>query len=505
MSHGKARAPKERPQFVSAVERLDGEGRGVAHRDGKVVFIEGALPGETVRWERVRNKPSWESGWVTEVLEESAMRVRPPCPHFGIGMGCCGGCAMQHLEPSAQVAFKQAALTDAFWHIGKLKPETLLAPLHGPYFRYRHRCRLTVRNVPKKGGVLVGFHEKRSSYVVDMQSCRILPQKISDMLLPMRALVEGLSIRDRMPQIEVAVDGAGRVALVFRVLEPPTEADLQLLSDFGDRWGACIWLQPKGPDSAEPMRPAERDALQLALPEFGVSTAFRPTDFTQVNPEMNEAMVGRAVRLLDVQPGDKVADFFCGLGNFTLPLATRGAYVTGLEGSEALVQRAFAGAAANGLAAKTDFVARNLFTWSEDDWQALWRRMGRIDRVLIDPPREGAQALAQVLAKTELLPRRVVYVSCNPATLARDCAILRHEGGWRIRAAGVMNMFPHTGHVESIAVLEKEPGAQVPPQPDAPYVRLGGACAPAAEACAAEGIPEDPASGDEAAPGQPAA
>lgn len=453
---GRART-KEREQFDVEVERLDGEGRGVAHHDGKVVFIEGALPGESVRYERIRNKPNFEIGCVTEIYKTSELRVEPVCPNFGIGPGSCGGCAMQHLDPRAQVSFKQTVLMDALWHIGKVRPDHVLPAIYGEFWHYRHRARLTVRNVAKKGGMLVGFHEKSSSYVADMTECHILPQKISDMLVPMREVVARLSIAERMPQIEVAVAGDGHTALVFRILEPLTPEDVQVLDAFGEQWGCDIWLQPKGPETAAPMHPENADKLKLRLPEFGVEISFKPTDFTQVNHALNEQMVGRAVRVLHLEPQHKVADFFCGLGNFTLPLATRANRVIGIEGSEGLVARARAGAAANKLSGKTEFVARNLFTWCNDDWEELWQKMGGIDRILIDPPREGAQALAQVLAQTDKRPARVVYVSCNPATLARDCAILKHQGGWRVRAAGVMNMFPHTAHVESIAVLEPGP------------------------------------------------
>lgn len=448
------RKEKIRPVFEAQVEKLDAEGRGVARRDGKVVFIQGALPGETVTYEQIRNKPSYEIGIVKEILSASELRVEPACPNFGIGPGTCGGCVMQHLDARAQVDFKQTVLTDALWHIGKVTPESILPPIVGEFWGYRHRARLTVRNVAKKGGILVGFHEKSSSYVADMTECRILPQKVSDMLPAMRELVGSLTIAERLPQIEVAVDGDGHTALVLRILELLTVEDTTKIEAFAQAQNVDIWLQPKGPDSAYPMHPQARDRLKLKLEAFDVAISFKPTDFTQVNHRVNREMVSRAIDLLDVKPEHHVADFFCGLGNFTLPLARCSEYVTGIEGSEALVERARAGAAANGLAQKTNFVARNLFTWSTQDWDALWEKMGGIDRVLIDPPREGAQALAQTLAATKKRPSRVVYVSCNPATLARDCAILKHEGGWHVRAAGVMNMFPHTAHVESIAVLE---------------------------------------------------
>ena len=449
---------KVREQFTVEVESLDQEGRGVAHREGKVVFVEGALPGETVCYERIRNKPSYETGRALSIEHESWMRVTPGCENFGLHEGACGGCAMQHLDARAQVAVKQRALEDALWHIGKLRAETILTPIHGPTWGYRHRARLTVRDVVKKGTVLVGFHERSSSYVADMRSCKVLPPHVSKLLVPLRELVARLSIRQRMPQIELAVAGEeNRTALVFRVLEPPSDADLELLKDFGDRHGVDIWLQPKGPDTAAPMDPAAIDALRLRLPEFGVELPFKPTDFTQVNHRINEVLVGRALRLLEIEPGDRIADFFCGLGNFTLPIATRAKQVVGIEGSEVLVQRARNAAQLNGLDDKARFVARNLFDWTQADWESLWAEAGGIDRVLIDPPREGALELARSLALSPHRPKRVVYVSCNPATLARDCAVLLHEGGWRVKAAGVVNMFPHTAHVESIAVLE--PGA----------------------------------------------
>lgn len=453
-----ARTPKERFTASLTVERLDNEGRGVGHRDGKVVFVEGALPGEVVTYERLRNKPSFEVGRVLEISRESFMRSVPKCPNFGMGPGSCGGCAVQHIDHAAQVAFKERVLLDALWHIGKVKPENLLAPIEGPSWGYRHRARLTVRYVEKKGGVLVGFHEKHSSFVADMHVCPILPTNVSGMLPALRELVASLSRPDRVPQIELAVAQDGRTALVFRHLEPLTDEDLLKLKAASEVLHFDLWLQPKGPDSAYPVIPENREALKLTHREFGVQIAFTPTDFTQVNPAMNEAMVSRAVRLLAPMPESRIADFFCGLGNFTLALARRSGRVVGLEGSEALVARARAGAKENALSEKTTFIARNLFTWALSDWDELNDTFGPIDRVLIDPPREGAEALAHVLSQTEKKPERIVYVSCNPATLARDLAILVHTGTWRVRQAGIMNMFPHTSHVESVAVLEPGQG-----------------------------------------------
>jgi len=432
-----------------SIESLDLEAHGVARSEGKVVFVRGALPGETVTARTVRRKPRFDVAEVEAIERASPQRVAPRCPHFGT----CGGCSMQHVEPRAQVSIKQRVLEDTLWHVGRVRPDTMLAPVVGPAYGYRYRARLSVRHVPKKGGVLVGFHERGSSYVADMRECHVLPPSVAALLLPLRELVGALSIRDRMPQIEVA-QGETVLALVFRVLEPLTDPDRALLHAFGDRHRVELWLQPKGPESIELFcTPAGgASALHYDLPEFGVTMPFRPTDFTQVNHAINATLVGRAVRLLDPAPGEHVADLFCGLGNFSLPLATRAAAVVGIEGSPALVRRAEENARANGLAARATFRVANLFELTPQAWEAL----GAFDRVLVDPPREGALAVAQALSAPSGVarPRRVVYVSCNPATLARDAGVLVHEGGWRLRLAGVVNMFPHTSHVESMAVFE---------------------------------------------------
>jgi 23S rRNA (uracil1939-C5)-methyltransferase len=443
--------------FRVEIESLDQEGRGVGHRDGKAVFVEGALPGERALYERRRNKPSYEIGRAVSVDSPSVLRTRPRCPHFGLGPGSCGGCSMQHLEAQAQVAMKQRVLEDSLWHIGRVRPEQMLRPIAGPTWQYRYRARLSVRNVPKKGGVLVGFHERASSYVAEMSRCEVLPAEVSRLILPLRGLIGGLSVRDRLPQIELAAAetaaGPLQIVLVLRVLKEPTEEDKACLADFARHHGVEFWLQPGGPQTAAPLGEDQPSALQLRLPEFGVSMPFQPTDFTQVNHRINEALVGRAIRLLDPAANERVVDFFCGLGNFTLPLATRAAHVVGYEGSEALLDRARAAARDNGLAGRTTFAACNLFEWSDQNWNAVLDE-GGADKVLIDPPREGALAVARTLASTSRRPSRVVYVSCNPATLARDCAVMIHEGAWTLRQAGVVNMFPHTSHVESIVVLE---------------------------------------------------
>ncbi|MGQ0750076.1 MAG: 23S rRNA (uracil(1939)-C(5))-methyltransferase RlmD [Betaproteobacteria bacterium] len=428
---------------LARIESLDQEGRGVAHCDGKAVFVEGALPGETVEYSPYRRKPTFELATLSRVAKGGALRVTPRCAFFGN----CGGCSLQHLDTRAQVAVRQRVLEDSLWHVGKVVPDLILPAIHGPAWGYRHRARLAVRHVAKKGGVLVGFHEKRSSYVADMTSCEVLPSHVSALLVPLRETLGRLSIFNRVPQIEVAV-GDDRTVLVLRILEPLSADDQALLRQFADRHDVHLYLQPRGPDSAEPFAPAGDADLYYSLPEFQLRMRFAPTDFTQVNHAVNRVLVRRALRLLDPRPGERVADFFCGIGNFTLAIARSGAEVIGVEGSAELVRRAEANAAANGLARGARFRVMNLFEVDE----ASASDLGRLDRVLIDPPREGAIALVKALARQR--PVRIVYVSCSAATLARDAGVLVHTLGYSLSAAGVVNMFPHTSHVESIAVFD---------------------------------------------------
>lgn len=427
------------------VESLDQEGRGIAHAEGKVIFIDGAITGEHVTYAPYRKKPSFENAQLIDILKTSFMRVQPKCPHFGT----CGGCSMQHLDPAAQVAAKQRILEDNLQRIGKVTPESLLPPIHGLPWGYRQRARLSARYVLKKNKMLVGFHEKRSSYVADMSSCEILPPKISALITKLAALLESLSIRDRLPQIEVACGDQVDV-LVLRIMEPLTDADEVALRAFADAHGIQFWLQPKGPDTAYPFYPLDAPLLTYTLPEFGIEMPFAPTEFTQVNHQLNRVMVHRAIRLLDPQPGERIADFFCGLGNFTLPIARSGAQVLGIEGSPALVKRAQQNAAHNGLSANAQFAAMNLFEMNEQ----MLAQQGPFDKWLIDPPRDGAVELIKAITP-EIAPKRIVYVSCNPATLARDAAVLVQVHGYALKSAGVMNMFPQTSHVESIAVFER--------------------------------------------------
>lgn len=426
------------------VESLDQEGRGVAHRDGKAVFIEGALPGERVTYVTRRSKPGYEIAELGKILRESAARVAPRCPYFGR----CGGCSLQHLDSRAQIAVKQRVLEDALWHIGRVRPQQVLAPIHGPEWGYRQRARLAVRHVPKKGGALVGFHERRSSYVADMQSCDVLPPRIAALLRPLRDLVNALSIRNRVPQIEIAVGEAAEV-LVLRVLEPPEEADAARLRKFAEAHRVHLYLQPHGPESARPFHPPQPADLYYTLPEFDLRIGFGPTDFTQVNHAVNRVLVRRAVALLAPRPGERIADLFCGLGNFALAIARRGAAVLGVEVNSGLLRRAARNAEENGLAALTRFVEMDLYRPSPP-----FSELGRFDRMLLDPPRDGAVELVRALGKDA--PSRIVYVSCSPATLARDAAVLVHAKGYVLAAAGIVNMFPHTSHVESIAVFDRD-------------------------------------------------
>ena len=450
------------PEGQLRVGALDMDAQGIARRpDGKVVFIEGALPFEVVSVKVGRRKNNWEQGTVTEIHRESSQRVTPGCPHFGLHQGACGGCKMQHLHPAAQVAIKQRVLEDNLWHLAKVKPETVLRPIEGPAWGYRYRARLSVRYVQKKGEVLIGFHERKSRYIADMQVCPILPPHVSALLMPLRGLIGSLQARETCPQIELAC-GDEVTALVLRHLETLSQGDQQKLRDFAAANGVQWWLQPKGPDTVHLLD--EGPQLAYGLPDFGITMPFKPTDFTQVNPFINRVLVSRALRLLGAQKTDRVIDWFCGLGNFTLPIATQAGEVLGIEGSEALVQRSHQNFAFNqaGRAqhlAPTTFVARNLFEMTPQMLVAD----GVADKWLVDPPREGAFALCKALAELHQQPelrggwtppRRIVYVSCNPATLARDAGLLVHQAGYRCVSAGVVNMFAHTAHVESMAVFE---------------------------------------------------
>ena len=433
------------------IESLDAEGRGVAHLDGKVCFVANALPSEVVtEWHITRNKKSFIEMEAIAIKKPSPIRVKPHCPHFGV----CGGCSLQHIDLSAQVAMKQRVLEDAFRHIGKVTPQKILPAVYGLKAGYRFRARMSVKYVAKKGGVLVGFHEKASPFVADMRECPNLPRHISDLIVPLREMINQLSIRDKLPQIEWAV-GARLTVMGFRIMADLTDNDKTLLRQFIDthqteKHPLQLWLQPGKPDTLAPFYPENMPVLSYRLPEFNLEMPYQPTEFTQVNHRVNEVMMSRAMALLQPAAGEKIADMFCGLGNFSLPIARSGAEVLGVEGSEALVARAKQNAEFNGLSHLCTFAAANLFKQNEIDIQN-WQKY---NKWLIDPPRDGAFELLNSLSGSLKTPQKIVYVSCKPATLARDAEVLIAKG-YSLKSAGVLNMFAHTSHVESIALFEK--------------------------------------------------
>ena len=456
-------SPLQGIQKSIRIHSLDLEAQGVGrlpdddeHTPGKVVFVSGALPGELVQYEITQNKSKFQKGRLIEIRQPAIFRRQPHCQWYGN----CGGCTMQHLDSKAQLAIKQKVLEDDLWHLGKVKADTLMAPIAGPDWGYRYRTRLSVVNRSiKKGTVLVGFHEPQNRYVSDMTSCDVLPIQWSMLLPHLRTLVMDLSVRDRVPQIELAMgdeDGQLQTAMVLRHLLPLTQEDQYMLISFAKQHHLWMWTQSHGPESVKPLYPISSQ-LRYSLPEFGVEMLFHPTDFTQVNHSMNQVLVGRAIRFLEIQAQDRVLDLFCGIGNFTVPIATMAHEVVGIEGSDELCQRALVNATHNQMSAKMHFLTQNLFEVTLEDL-AQW---GTFDKWLIDPPRDGAYAIVNALKEAylskgeflKLRPQRIVYVSCNPATLARDAGVLVHEAGYELDKAGIFNMFPHTSHVESMAVF----------------------------------------------------
>ena len=430
------------------VTAMTHDGRGIASVDGKRVFIHGALPGEAVSFQVTRRTRTYDEAEVVEVLTPAPERVEPRCAAYAR----CGGCSLQHMDPAAQILAKQQVLLDNLRHIGQVSPERVLPPLTGPVWGYRRKARLGVRRVRTRNRVLVGFRERRSAFIAEAARCEVLDETVGGQLEALAALIDGLSIADHVPQIEVAVTDALTV-LVLRVMAAPSAADLEALRAFGLAHQIQFWLQPKGPDSAAPIPGAFAADQMLAygLPDDGLAMHFRPHDFTQVNEVMNRRMVAQAMALLDPAPGERLLDLFCGLGNFTLPMARRAREVVGVEGDADLVAQARANAERHGLT-QARFVMANLYDPAALDsppWGA-----GAFDGALLDPPRSGAREILPAVAATGA--RRVVYVSCHPATLARDAGDLVRLHGFRLAAAGVMDMFPHTGHVESVALFVRE-------------------------------------------------
>ncbi len=430
---------------TAQITDLSHEGRGIAHIDGKTVFIDDALPGELVEWQRLKRGRNFDEGRLLRVIEPSPDRVEPRCKHFGM----CGGCVLQHLSAEQQLQFKQKQLTDSLTRIGKVTPREILPPLQAGTWNYRRRARLAARWVPKKNRTVVGFRERSTPYIADLQRCEVLQTPMDHLLVPLSELVTALSIRNRVPQIEVAIaDNA--VALVVRVLEPLTDADRELLRRFGREHSVQMFLQPGGYETVAPMEDVA--PLEYRLPAFDLTLQFLPTDFVQVNGPLNLQMIDRALALLAPTATDRVLDLFCGLGNFSLPLARRAGQVVGVEGEANLVARARANAARNGLE-NAQFFTANLADEgiASAQFSAPWA--GKFDKVLLDPPRAGAKEVLPVVAKSGA--DTVLYISCHPGSLARDAGILVHEHGYELRAAGVMDMFPHTAHVESAALFVK--------------------------------------------------
>ena len=423
---------------------LSHDGRGVARVEGKAVFVRGALPGERVRAQVHRRHRAFDEANVVEVLEPSADRVEPGCAHFGV----CGGCVLQHLSPERQIEAKQRTLLENLERIGGVRPRRVLPAMQGEPWRYRRRARMSVKRVEKKNKLLLGFREVDGRYVADLASCPVLHPDIGERLPEIAALIDGLDCGHAIPQLEAAV-GDSTTALVLRHVQPLTTADEARVVEFCKRTGLAVFLQSGGPETVRPLWPTDA-ALSFGLPQYDLRFAFEPLDFVQVNAAMNERMIARALELLEVRPSDRVLDLFCGLGNFTLPLARFAAQVVGVEGDAGLVARARENALHNGIA-NVEYFAANLFM---DQADSSWARRD-YELVLLDPPRAGAAEILATLPRKSA--RRVVYVSCHPASLARDAKLLVEGHGFALTAAGVMDMFPHTAHVESIAVFDRLP------------------------------------------------
>ncbi len=445
MSKRRRRRQRIPQQIVEVnIESLSDEGRGVARVEGKTVFIDYALPGEQLTFQYTRTSSKFDEGRALDIVKPSADRVEPPCEHFGI----CGGCSLQHMHPDAQIQHKQQVLLNLFKHQAGVQPETLLPPLTGPTLAYRYKARLGVKYVPKKEKVLVGFREKNAPYIANLDSCKVLHESVGEHLLDLGNLIMGMEARQTIPQIEVSVSDAG-TALTFRHLKPLSDVDKNTLSDFARQYDMQIFLQSGGPQTVEPLWPEKARPLFYELPNHHTRIEFQPLDFTQVNPVINQQMLDRALEFLELDQEDEVLDLFCGLGNFTLPMARQAKKVVGVEGVEVMVAKARENAKLNGIE-NTEFFAADL---SADLSGMPWLMNRQYDKILLDPPRSGAMEMLKYLG--QLKAKRIVYVSCHPATLARDTRVLVAEYGYQLSKAGVMDMFPHTGHVESIAVFDK--------------------------------------------------
>jgi len=441
---GRRRSRKRLPEgeFEAEIIDMGHDGRGVARVDGKATFVHGALRGETVSFRYIKRSRSHDEGQVVTVKTAAENRVEPRCEHYGI----CGGCSLQHLEPTAQIQAKQAVLLDNFRQLGQVSPDSVLPPItNDSPWGYRRKARLGVKDVARKGRVLVGFRERGSSLVADLRECHVLHPRVGKLLLPLSSLVESLSISSRLPQIEMAMDDE-RCVLILRILDPLSAEDEHLLNEFQAAHPVIFYLQEGGPDTVRPLKQAVD--LYYTLPAYDLTLGFLPSDFTQVNTEINRKMIARAIDLLDPGPSDRVLDLFCGIGNFTLPIARYSQSTVGVEGDAGLVSRARANAQRNGLE-NVEFYTADLYGELEAE---PWMNR-RYDKALLDPPRSGALQVLPLLPAMGV--SRIVYISCYPGTLARDAGELVRKHGYRLVSAGVMDMFPHTAHVESIALFEK--------------------------------------------------
>ncbi len=439
--HKKRKLPEDSVQVT--IESFTHDGRGVAHVEGKAVFIDEALPGEQLEFIYTDSRKDYAEGKVETLLTESSDRGEAACVHFGR----CGGCSFQHVKDEQQIIIKQGLLAEQFQRIGKVAISEYWEPLKGPYWGYRRKARMGVKYVAKKGRVLVGFRERRNQFLAEIESCKVMHPIIGEKLMDLSAMIGQLSIKDKIPQIEVAI-GDEDCVLAFRVLEPATDEDKEIMRAFGQQHNISMCLQSKGPDTIVPIEGEPEVIPTYSLPEQGINFRFKPAMFTQVNYEINRKMVSRVMQEMDFNEQDRVLDLFCGLGNFTLPIATKAGHVVGIEGDQPLVNHAKENALLNNLNNVEFFVA----DLSQDISDQAWARQ-KYNKVMLDPSRAGASDVLHHLKKWE--PELVMYVSCNPSTLARDAGILVNELGYTLVKAGVMDMFPQTGHVESIALFKK--------------------------------------------------
>ncbi|WMS88545.1 23S rRNA (uracil(1939)-C(5))-methyltransferase RlmD [Pleionea litopenaei] len=443
MARRRKRKPIPQESITVTIESMSHEGRGIAHHQGKTIFVDSALPGEEVVMKYASVRGKFDEGYAIEIVSPSPDRVEPPCEFFEL----CGGCSLQHMATDSQIKFKQGILAEHFAHFGKIEPEEWLEPMQQDTLGYRSKARLGVRYVSKKESCLVGFREKRSSFLAEIEACEVLIPKVSQLIMSLRAMIGSMDAKQSTPQIELAA-GDEQLAFVVRHMEAMTESDRQKWIEFAMEHEIQLYFQPKGPTTVHKVWPDDQlERLYYELPDFKVKLAFHPLDFTQVNTSINRQMVTKAIELLDPQPNERVLDLFCGLGNFTIPLATKAQQVIGVEGVDTMVKRGYENAKLNNLES-VEFYQADL---QQDFSDKPWAKEG-FDKILIDPPRSGALDVVNYLPKFGA--KRIVYVSCNPATLARDAGVMK-EHGYRLVKAGVMDMFPHTAHVESMAVFER--------------------------------------------------